>query len=244
MTAKDINTRLLDLDRNVDLALGLVRDLEEELFFETDPIKRAKYERDKKRVVESLEGHRKEIQTLERLAVVDRSPGSEIVFQIKSINQKLDSLQTDHEELSHEVAFLKVQVLQKLGTSYRELLEPVVRSLGTTNLRATQMAIERVDSSELDVREVEQILEEVKTAAHGLVKTDLIEESSLRANISKFVEAIEDPKLELKHKLKMSIPIIPFLLSYEAEASWNNALNLEKATKWFRAKAGREGKDE
>lgn len=244
MATKNINTRLLNLDRNVDLALGLVRDLEEELFYETDPIKRAKYERDKKRVVETLEGHRKEIETLERLSVADKSAGTEVTSQIKSINEKLDSLQSGHEELSHELASLKAQVLQGLGANYGESLEPVVRSLGAANLRAAQTAIERVDSTDLDEREAGEILEAVKTAANHLVKTDLIKEPSLRANISKLAGAIEDSKLELKHRLKMSIPLIPFLLSYEAEASWNNALNLEKATKWFRTKGGRDGNDE
>jgi hypothetical protein len=45
---------------------------------------------------------------------------------------------------------------------------------------------------------------------------------------------VDDPKLDVSHKLKVSIPIIPLILSYETEVELKSGLNLKAA--WQRLK--------
>jgi len=48
-------------------------------------------------------------------------------------------------------------------------------------------------------------------------------------------EMVDDPKLDVSHKLKVSIPIIPLILTYETEVGLKSGLNLKAA--WQRLKA-------
>jgi hypothetical protein len=47
-------------------------------------------------------------------------------------------------------------------------------------------------------------------------------------------DVVDDPKLDVTHKLKVSIPIIPLILSYETEVELKSGLNLKAA--WQRLK--------
>ena len=46
-------------------------------------------------------------------------------------------------------------------------------------------------------------------------------------------EAVADPSLDVKHKLKVAVPLIPFIMKYEGEFGLSSGLNLEKLRQWF-----------
>jgi hypothetical protein len=232
MTLKAISTRLTDLDRNIDLALELIRDLEEELLYETDPIKTAKYERDKKRIAEKRHSYQREIEAIQAQAVGGNAT-SEITNRIDEVTKKLEIIRQEHDDISRELGLLRAAVLGEIGGGHQRLLEPVINLLPAAELSVAQAALAKVDNADLDEREIAEVIDEVRIAANLAVETDLIKEPSMKANLAELADAIEDPKLGIKHKLKLTIPIIPFLISYEGEASWDNTLNLEKAAQWL-----------
>jgi len=60
-------------------------------------------------------------------------------------------------------------------------------------------------------------------------------DSQLMTEAKSLSDVVEDPKLDVNHKLKVSIPIIPLILSYETEVELKSGLNLKAA--WQRLKA-------
>jgi hypothetical protein len=50
----------------------------------------------------------------------------------------------------------------------------------------------------------------------------------LAASLEHAAALAEDPGLDVKHKLKVTIPIVPFLLEYEGEFELNSRLNLRR----------------
>ncbi|MFM6080602.1 MAG: hypothetical protein ACKPCI_19180, partial [Dolichospermum sp.] len=46
---------------------------------------------------------------------------------------------------------------------------------------------------------------------------------------SALVEIINYPELDFKHKLKVAIPLIPFILDYEGELELGTGINLKQA---------------
>ena len=91
----------------------------------------------------------------------------------------------------------------------------------------------RVPKSELQetLSAVLQSLSEIKQNEAGYYDSRLVSEA---ANLS---EVVDDPKLDVNHKLKVSIPIIPLILTYETEVELKSGLNLKTA--WQRLKAWR-----
>lgn len=53
--------------------------------------------------------------------------------------------------------------------------------------------------------------------------------AALPIEVNQTAELIEAPGLDVKHKLKLSIPLIPFLLDYESELEFDVRANLESA---------------
>lgn len=66
-------------------------------------------------------------------------------------------------------------------------------------------------------------LDEVKEKRSHLSDDELVSSAD---QLSKMIDA---PALDVKHKLKLTLPIIPFLLDYEGEIELNSRLNLERA---------------
>ena len=81
---------------------------------------------------------------------------------------------------------------------------------------------------------VSQIFSEITATESGRFDSRLITDVAVAS------EVVDDPKLDVGHKLKVSIPIIPLILSYEGEIDLKSGLNLKKAWQklktWIRDK--------
>jgi len=81
---------------------------------------------------------------------------------------------------------------------------------------------------------VSQIFSEITTSENGRFDSRLVTDVAIAS------EVVNDPKLDVGHKLKVTIPIIPLMLSYEGEIDLKSGLNLKKAWQklktWIRDK--------
>ena len=54
-----------------------------------------------------------------------------------------------------------------------------------------------------------------------------IDDQHLITSAQEAADMVSAPELSVKHKLKVTIPIVPLLLGYEGEVELNSRLNLE-----------------
>ena len=108
---------------------------------------------------------------------------------------------------TNEALFLVMEFIEGLSLSalLRQVREKVYRSL--------------VDAGELEWDEAKG---EIRQQPAFLGPT-------LASEVERLSEVVEAPKLDVKHKLKITAPIIPFILSYEGEVELRSGLNLEVA---------------
>jgi hypothetical protein len=78
---------------------------------------------------------------------------------------------------------------------------------------------------------VQHTLSEIQQQGIALPDSTLTSEE-----VEHLSEVADAPKLDAKHKLKITVPIIPYLLSYEGEVELKSGLNLEAVWKRLVAK--------
>ena len=106
------------------------------------------------------------------------------------------------------------------------------------SLQSLQQAIDTHPVPEPVMQEtldaVSQIFSEITASESGRFDSRLTTEVAVASDV------VDDPKLDVSHKLKVSIPIIPLIISYEGEIDLKSGLNLKKAWKkintWIRDK--------
>lgn len=237
--SKDLDLlRMNHLEENIQKGLLLLKNLEEELIYETNPLRKAKYNRDREALRNSLITHKQEFEDL-RLQIRKYEDVSITVHKkLDNISHKLDFLLIDQQQLLDDLALLREQVLDKLYFQERNLLQPIIEMLEKKDLEKANNVLTDIDHTKIDSTQIRFFLENVKIALKEVSTTQLIKDESQSKRLQVISQAIDDPKLEIKHRLKLSVPIIPFLLSYEGETSLNNSVNLQAAWDWLIQKTG------
>ncbi len=87
-----------------------------------------------------------------------------------------------------------------------------------------------VETGRMPEKEIVETLEAIKDAMERIGKQKMPDE------VSNAAKMMDDPKLDSAHKLKVSIPIIPTILSYETQLEVKGGLNLRKIWDGFWAK--------
>ncbi len=155
-----------------------------------------------------------------------------------NIRQDLDLLKSYEDELRYETDPSLREKYRRRIERQRESLNRYQQEYGELQKQAATVKsildeIEARPVPESELREtlsaVQQTLSEIKQNKTGRYDPQLVSEAK---NLS---EVVDDPKLDAHHKLKVSVPIIPLILSYETEVGLKSGLNLKAA--WQRLKA-------
>jgi hypothetical protein len=223
-----IERRIQQLADNVRQDMDLLKSYEDELRYETDPRRLARYRREIGRQRESLSRYQHEYDEL-RGQVIGEPPAGmqDTADMLRQMDAKLDSLMIGQKAMQDDLKDFRKTLLARFDDSEQTIISTVVQRLD-----------QKIDSNRLPENELQetlsavvQALSEIKQNKAGYYDSQLVSEA---ANLS---EVVDDPKLDVNHKLKVSIPIIPLILSYETEVGLKGELNLETA--WQRLKAWR-----
>jgi len=150
-----------------------------------------------------------------------------------NINQDLDLLKDYEDELRYETD-------PRMMAKYRRDIERQRESLALNQqeydaiMKSAQGVIESHPVPEKELQDtlnaVQQTISEIRQSKAGQYSPHLV------SKVKKVSGIIDDPKLDSNHKLKYSIPIIPLILSYEAEVELKSGLNLKKVWQGLKAK--------
>lgn len=132
--------------------------------------------------------------------------------------------------------------IERWQKEYKELLNS---SFDTVDQPAISGAIDRLEREEM--LRVGSMIGEVETSSMpekeitetlGAIRDAMerIGTQRMPNEVRNTAKMMDDPKLDNAHKLKISIPIIPTILSYETQIEVKGGLNLRKIWDGFRAK--------
>ena len=226
-----IELRTQQLTDNIRQDLELLKGYEDELRYETDPRRLAKYRREIERQRESLSRYQQEYDELQK-QVTGEPPAEmqETADQLRQMNDKLDDLLGGQKVIQDDLKDFRKILLARFDASEQAIISTIVQRLDQSQLVTVQSILAGIETHSLLENElqetlnaVQQSLSEIKKNKTGMYDSQVVSESK---NLS---EIVDDPKLDVSHKLKVSVPIIPLILSYEGEVGLRSGLNLKAA---------------
>lgn len=226
-----IELRTQQLADNIRQDLELLKGYEDELRYETDPRRLAKYRREIERQRESLSRYQQEYDDLQK-QVIGEPPAEmqDTADMLHQMDAKLDGLLVGQKVIQDDLKDFRKTLLARFDTSEQTVITAIVERLDKGQLVTVQsildgMEVNRVPESELQdtLNAVQQSLSEIKQNEAGYYDSQLVRD------IESLSDTVDDPRLDVSHKLKVSVPIIPLILSYETEVGLKSGLNLKAA---------------
>lgn len=215
--------RLHDLSDNISKDYSLLKEYEDDLRLEDDPRRRARHQREIDRLKASASAYEREYKELE-LQLADRpvEASQNERSAMQQIHVKLDALLTGQSDINLGLYNLRQAILSRYDAGEQLIINSIIERLDQVQAESVQTMLDAVEQNQLNEAEmaeaisaVQQTLAEIKQRGAALHEHVELEET------------ISAPHLDIKHKLKFSIPIVPLLLEYEGEVEMGRGLNLE-----------------
>jgi hypothetical protein len=220
------NLRLQQLESNVTQILKLLNEYEEELLHEDNPGIRSKY----RRRIESLKQQKFEYEKEFEELKIQRIDGHSL--QTHNLSEQLQEIDNKIELLLDNQVALSQALLSHFSPEEQNLILPFTQQLDSANLIQIQAFIEAVDTNKVSDEEIQLVLTETQELLKVIKEHNL----SLPAASESIVEIVNSPTIDAKHALKVSIPIIPFILAYEGEIGLGTGINLKETWQHLKSK--------
>ncbi len=225
--------RLQDLEDNIQKDQELLKEYEDELRYTRDPMERARYLREIERLKTSNNRYHKEyIELLGKITTELSQPVKDMGNQLREMDTKIDTLLEGQATMQVDLSNLRIAVLNRFDTTERTIISTIVDRLDQEELVMTQEVLDAIKAGQVPEDELREVLTSVQQElAEIKQRGNELPDSTLNSIAERLAEVIEEPKLDVNHKLKLSIPIIPLLLSYEWEVGLKRETHLKNVWK-------------
>jgi len=219
--------RLKQLEGNANRVLSLLNDYEVELLDESDPGIKNKYRRRIEDLRQQHDNYEKELMTIQA-QLTNKQPEEQISIiesQLQQIDKKLNWL------AGGQVALYQA-VLAHFTTEEMAIIEPIARHLKEAQVVEVESVLAAIESNQVSEEEIKLVVAQLKQAMASMREKDF----ALPSGNEAVIEALNYPTLDTKHALKVSIPIIPFILSYEGELGLGAGVKIREAWECWKTK--------
>ena len=225
--------RIEHLADNIQKDYDLLKEYEDALRLEGDPRSRAKYRREIEQLRESAASYRREYNELQiQVANKPSVPMQKLLAQLQQMDTKLDALQMGHENILDNLVNLRKTVLAGFDANEQTIIETIINRLDQEQLVNTQTVLDGISNKLLTDNELQETLGAVRDTLNEIHQQKaFLSDSNLTSEVQNLSDVMSESKLDVSHKLKVTVPIIPFILSYEGELGLNSGIKLESAWK-------------
>ena len=235
--AEPDHNRQDDLKADIQETLALIKEYKEIRRLSSDPKEQRRYEREIADLRKLLEGYEAELAELRKVYETEKMPPAKTSVpiqndgsQLHQMDTKLDRLLVGQINIQDTLINLRETVLARFDASEQTIITTIVDRLDREQLINTQDVLDSIATRQFAENELQETLVAVKDTLNEIrQKETFLLDSHLTSEIEKLSDVVDSPKLEVSHKLKITAPIIPFILSYEGEVALKSGMNLESA---------------
>jgi hypothetical protein len=223
--------RLQQLADNIRQDLALLKEYEDALRYEDDPRRRARYRREIEKLRKSAARYQREYEELQAQEVGEPSEAMrDVISQLQQMDAKLDGLTAGQTAIRDDLSGLRQTILTHFETSEQSIIKATLDRLERAQLETVQTILHAIDAKTLSEQELRNTLTVFRDTLKEIRRREaILADRDLTDELGAMSEAIEAPRLDVKNKLKVTVPIIPLLLSYEGEIELGSGMNLEAA---------------
>lgn len=230
------------LENLVDLIKGdmeLLSDYENRLRYENDPSDKRKYQMRIQELHKSIDSHQQEYDELmgsvaTEMVSVELSEKMKKVNELREAHIKLDQLLKEQRDVRGDISKLKLAIVSCLEVNEQRIIAALMDRLEQSELVVVNAVLNGVDTMGVTADRIGETLTSVReTLVEVRDQKGAVSDPILSKTAGKVLEVIDDPKLDVTHRLKVTVPIIPVILKYEGIVDIKSGLNLEKVWKWL-----------
>ena len=226
MLSQIFQQRLTDLLDHITQDQKLLIEFEEELTVEQNPRTLKKYKKEIKRQQESIDNYKQEYTELEQQLTGISTP------QIQVVGNQLQIIENQLQQIDAKLNIVLINqdsLLLRYQVSEQAILRVFIEQLNQTQLAFTENMLNAVAANQVSESEMLQMLAVLESRIPSLP-------SSSQAEIA---EIIKSPELDTRHKITVTLPLVPFLINYEGELELGTGFNIKSAWEFIIKKLGR-----
>ncbi|MGB5961356.1 MAG: hypothetical protein WBG73_11900 [Coleofasciculaceae cyanobacterium] len=208
----------------------MIDEFEIELLDEDSPDRRSKYRRRIERLRELNAGYQQEYDELKMQVTCEASEQmQDVAAELQRVNTQINALGN---LVLSSYAELRKTLLARYTATEQTVVAAITERLDQNHLITVQLILDALESNHISEAEIQQFVKGIQQMLGVLPEKRL----AFLPGKNAVAEVINDPALDAKHKLKVSLPIIPFLLDYEGELELGAGFNLKAAWERWVAK--------
>ena len=226
MLSQIFQQRLTDLLDHITQDQKLLKEFEEALTVEDNPRTLKKYKKEIKRQQESIDNYRQEYTELEQQLTGIPTP------QIQVVGNQLQIIENQLQQIDAKLNIVLINqdsLLLRYQVSEQAILRVFIEQLNQTQLAFTENMLNAVAANQVSESEMLQMLAVLQSRIPSLPASSQAE----------FAEIIKSPELDARHKITVTLPIVPFLINYEGELELGTGFNIKSAWEFVIKKLGR-----
>jgi hypothetical protein len=226
MMEDQFKRRLIDLEGHINKDLELSKQYEDAFRYEDDPRRSAKYQNEIGKLKASADRYGQEYESLQ-LSFNQQSYPEESYLknQLNTIQEGITKLQAGQRVIYNNITSLRFNVLSRFDEAERKIIPTILLSIDESELKIVNSMVDAAERSQLSADEIRQITSISEVAIEKLTGHTTSEE------LQGIIKLLKSPELENKHRLTLTIPIIPLLLNYETELEIGSGINIAQAWK-------------
>ena len=220
MVFLNLNKRLQDLENNITQDLELLEECEEALRNEDKPRIKRYYRSEIERQKESVNDYEKQYSKLKQELADEPTAKIQIVEkQLQSLNDKVNVLLSSQLAIYQDLNHMRQKLLERYDEGEQAIITAIAQQLNESQLELTQKLLEAVEANQVSETEMQQMLTAIEERIHSLPPSQA----------TTAAEIIRNPDLDARHRLKVSLPLVPLLVQYEVELELGASFNIKSA---------------
>lgn len=228
-----LTRRLKDLEDHIKLDSALLKNYEDELRYEDDPRRKSKYNRAIEELRESANRYQQEYDRLHQQITGESTVQMHsVAIQLEEVNNRLDRLSAGQEAIYGNINHLRQGLLAHYEAGEKNIISAITYQLNESQINTISALLDAIEANKVSDAEMQNILPSIQEGLSILQQRGI----TLTGSQEEIVQVINAPQMDFKHRLKIAVPIIPFILDYEGELELGTGINLKEALKQFRAR--------
>ncbi len=236
--------RLDDLDDNLQQTQRLLKSYEDALLYEINPRLQMGYQREIEKLKEKIAEYQREYTDLLRTIATPELTGqlADVGKQLEALDAKMDSLLAGQGVIRTNLADLRATIVAGFDEKEQAIITSIVEKLNQSQLLTTHTIEAALKTGRISQQEQQATLAVVQQALTAIQERGASLQHLPKETAGQLTALLEEPTLDMSHKLSVTLPIIPFILSYQADIGLQHGLNLKAAWERLVAKARGEQK--